>query len=63
MAFKVNSINLDDLFEPIGDTTKISNVGYKVNGTDISNYYADATLGTPYGTTNFNKTFNIKFTI
>jgi alpha-tubulin suppressor-like RCC1 family protein len=55
MAFKVNGTDIDSLFEPIGVTSKIPNVGYKVAGTDISNLYADAALGTAYGTTNYNK--------
>lgn len=46
MALKVNSVHIEDLFEPKGDSDKTETVGYKVNDTDISNYYAAASLDT-----------------
>jgi alpha-tubulin suppressor-like RCC1 family protein len=52
-GFKINGVDLDSLFEPIGDTSKRADVSYKISGSDISNFYADASLGTPYGTTNY----------
>jgi alpha-tubulin suppressor-like RCC1 family protein len=52
-GFKVNGVDLDTLFEPIGSTSKRADVGYTISGSDISNFYADATLGTPYGTTDY----------
>lgn len=57
-GFKVNGVDLDTLFEPIGSTAKRADVNYLINGVDISNIYADASLGTQYGTTNF-KTNNV----
>jgi hypothetical protein len=51
--YLVNNIDLDSLFEPIGDTAKRADVGYLSAGTDISNFYANASEGTPYGTTDY----------
>lgn len=36
--FQVNKNDLDTIFKPLG-TTKRTNVGYSVSGTDISNFY------------------------
>ena len=51
--FEVAGVDLDTVFEPIGATTKIANINHSIGDIDLSNYYADATLGAPYGTVNF----------
>lgn len=48
MSYNANGINLDDIFEPLGDGTKRANVKYKINNVDISNlYYPSAGNGSP----------------
>ena len=51
--FEVAGVDLDTVFEPIGATTKIADINHSAGAIDLSNYYADATLGAPYGTVNF----------
>lgn len=43
--FKNNGTDIDTLFEPIGSSTKRADIGYKVNGVDISNGYYDISHG------------------
>jgi alpha-tubulin suppressor-like RCC1 family protein len=52
-GFTVNGVDLDNLFDPIGSTTPRAAVNLRINNTDISNIYAQASSGTAYtGTLN-----------
>jgi hypothetical protein len=52
-GYSVGTTDLDSLLAPRGSLTAISNVGYTVGGTDISQRYAGASFGTAYGTTHY----------
>lgn len=45
MTYKSDGINLDTIFEPLGSATKRADVGYKLDGVDISNLYYPLTVG------------------
>lgn len=45
-GYEVNGVDFDDIFEP-RTTTKRANVGFQINGSDISNLYEKSSSGTP----------------
>ena len=53
--YTAGGVELDTIFEPIGATVKIADVNLSLGDIDLSNYYADATLGTAYGTVDFSE--------